>query len=368
MKIIALVIASILMVLTGPIYASTGEIELPPGVTMQQSISGPVFADANGLTLYMKVLDRGLPCRRSAHNDCHSLYRPLLAPAGATPSSDWTVVKSRESNEPQWAFEDKAVYTYSLDSQPGTLDGELGTAATQWVAVRIPQSMAPGLKTVATMRGDILVEMHGWPLYTMNGGKDKSHAVCSGSCLSDWRTLSAPTLAHNVGDFTIFVRDDGSRQWAYKGEPLYSFKNDNGEGELRGEDQNGIWRAVVMVPKEALPVGVTVQQTIMGSVYADATGKTLYSSVELLPAQNLEPIRALCADKCEQIWHAVIVPNIEVPPGGSWSAIDLPNGRRQLAYRKLPLYTYKDDAIPGDIEGDHYAGFTPIPAGPTRQD
>jgi predicted lipoprotein with Yx(FWY)xxD motif len=43
-------------------------------------------------------------------------------------------------------------------------------------------------------------------------------------------------------NYTIITRDDGSKQWAYKGKPLYTFAKDQKAGDITGDGfLNGAW-------------------------------------------------------------------------------------------------------------------------------
>ena len=55
-------------------------------------------------------------------------------------------------------------------------------------------------------------------------GSGKS--VCNGPCATNWPPLAAGAGAAGSGDWTVVTRDDGARQWAYKGKPLYTFARD----------------------------------------------------------------------------------------------------------------------------------------------
>ena len=44
------------------------------------------------------------------------------------------------------------------------------------------------------------------------------------------------------GDWTIVTRDDGSKMWALKGKPLYTFAKDTKPGDTTGDGfLNGAW-------------------------------------------------------------------------------------------------------------------------------
>ena len=45
-----------------------------------------------------------------------------------------------------------------------------------------------------------------------------------------------------AGDYTIITRDDGAKQWAYKGKPLYLWIKDSKPGDRTGDGFNNAWR------------------------------------------------------------------------------------------------------------------------------
>ena len=46
-----------------------------------------------------------------------------------------------------------------------------------------------------------------------------------------------------AGDFTLVTRDDGKKQWAAKGWPLYYWAKDTKPGDKTGDGFNNVWRA-----------------------------------------------------------------------------------------------------------------------------
>ena len=84
--------------------------------------------------------------------------------------------------------------------------------------------MAPA-KTGDSAKGKVLTDGKGMTLYTFDkdaGGK----SACNGPCATNWPPLMATADAKPASDYTIIVRDDGSKQWAHKGKPLCTWKND----------------------------------------------------------------------------------------------------------------------------------------------
>jgi predicted lipoprotein with Yx(FWY)xxD motif len=88
----------------------------------------------------------------------------------------------------------------------------------------------------------VLVGANDMTLYTFDrdaAGSGKS--VCNGPCATNWPPLMATANTSASGDWTIVTRDDGSRQWAYKGKPLYFWGKDQKPGDRTGDGFNNIW-------------------------------------------------------------------------------------------------------------------------------
>ncbi|MEO8001314.1 MAG: hypothetical protein ABI644_05515 [Arenimonas sp.] len=99
-------------------------------------------------------------------------------------------------------------------------------------------------------RGDILVEIKGRGVYTYDGDKVPNQSDCSAQCRLLWPPVYAEDEALAKGSFTIFVRkDDGKRQWAFKGKPLYRWVSDLKRGDAGGDGVAGVWRLVRVLPK-----------------------------------------------------------------------------------------------------------------------
>ena len=89
-----------------------------------------------------------------------------------------------------------------------------------------------------TSMGKAWVDSKGMALYTFD--KDKGgKSMCNDKCATAWPPLPAAADAKAAGDWTIVVRDDKSKMWAYKGHPLYTFANDKKPGDVTGDNKNG---------------------------------------------------------------------------------------------------------------------------------
>jgi predicted lipoprotein with Yx(FWY)xxD motif len=66
----------------------------------------------------------------------------------------------------------------------------------------------------------------GKPLYTFVNDRAPGKSSCNSGCAKAWPPLAAAADAAADGDWTVIARDDGSKQWAYKGKPLYTYRAD----------------------------------------------------------------------------------------------------------------------------------------------
>ena len=97
---------------------------------------------------------------------------------------------------------------------------------------------APAKKT-----GGMMTNNAGMTLYAFD--KDAvGKSACNGPCAVNWPPFMAGSDAKAAGDWSIITRDDGSKQWAYKGKPLYLWSKDQKPGDMTGDGFNGIWHVV----------------------------------------------------------------------------------------------------------------------------
>ena len=102
-----------------------------------------------------------------------------------------------------------------------------------------------GAPMAARFEGATLVDSAGMTLYTFDkdvAGSGKS--TCNGPCAVNWPPLSAATVDSGSGEWSIVVRDDGSRQWAYQGKPVYRWIKDQKPGDKTGDGVNKVWHIV----------------------------------------------------------------------------------------------------------------------------
>ena len=72
-------------------------------------------------------------------------------------------------------------------------------------------------------------------------------SACTGGCASAWPPVYAPAGAVPVGDWTILARPDGTRQWAFKGRPVYTRFHDSPD-VATGDGIDGVWHLIGYTP------------------------------------------------------------------------------------------------------------------------
>lgn len=90
----------------------------------------------------------------------------------------------------------------------------------------------------------VIVNSAGMTLYTFD--KDvagSGTSACNGRCATNWPPLMAAADAAPAGDYSVVTREDGGKQWAYKGKPLYLWIKDQKPGDTSGDGFNKVWHA-----------------------------------------------------------------------------------------------------------------------------
>ena len=97
----------------------------------------------------------------------------------------------------------------------------------------------------AKMAGGMLVNTSGMTLYTFDkdmAGSGKS--TCNGPCATLWPPAMAAADAKPEGELTLVTRDDGAKQWAWKGKPVYLYTADKKAGDMTGDNFKDVWHVV----------------------------------------------------------------------------------------------------------------------------
>jgi predicted lipoprotein with Yx(FWY)xxD motif len=115
----------------------------------------------------------------------------------------------------------------------------LGCAALALASSALAAGEPVGIKVSDGM----LTNTAGMTLYTFdNDPAGAGKSVCNGPCAANWPPVMAAADAKPSGDYTIVTRDDGAKQWAYKGKPLYLWVKDQKPGDKTGDGFNKVWQ------------------------------------------------------------------------------------------------------------------------------
>ncbi len=333
----AFLIATGLLLCGLPAAAQDG---VPAELQLHQHGHGSQISDSKGMTLYTFERDDE-PGKSTCVGACAQQWPPMLVAGEGKAGPDWSVI-TRPDNTKQWAFRGKPLYYYANDVAAGDVNGD--GIGNQWHLGFQPIVMPPSIGQQRTLLGYVLADQKNLTLYTSE--KDKPGVSnCDLKCSRTWIPVVAPNLAHPVADWTTVLRKDGTKQWAYKGKPVYRYAGDANVADTHGHNAEKGWTAAVLEPPPPNPSWITFHQSDAGELMADAKGRTIYR----LDANRRGARGGALIDR-PQDWNPVFA-EADAKPVGSWSLIDGPEGKKQWAYKGLPLYTNNMDAVPGDING-----------------
>jgi predicted lipoprotein with Yx(FWY)xxD motif len=394
-------------------------VTMPAGFQVIVSdLEGPVFADARGRTVYQWPTHqlrngpagelKGKPsCDETRYTataglmspyppglllpeadqrpTCAQVWPPVLAAEGAQEVGKWTVVR-RKDGRSQWAYDGFALYTSSLDRQSGDVNGGTkrnghGDSPAERAPIGPPPLLPPQFGIASQATGRLLITSQGASVYALTAERPEK-ILCDALCTGEWAPLLAPAFARSLGDFTVFDRSPGIRQWAFRGEPLYARVGENRAHSLEGSDVPG-WHNVYVHKAPSPPADFTVQESPGGLVLGDAHGRTVYiyhcgdDAVDQLACDHPQAPQAYRFAVCgggDPARCATSFPYVPASPGASsasrvWSVLAIdprtghlaapgqPDAVRVWAYRERPVFTCAFDEKPGDLRADGWGEF-----------
>ena len=123
-----------------------------------------------------------------------------------------------------------------LPKRTVALLGALALSACVSTGMSDPMGDMPATRTA----DGTLTTAAGMTLYTFD--RDAAgRSACNGPCAANWPPLTAASGAKASGNWSIVARDDGTRQWAWKGKPLYAWVKDQKPGDKTGDGFNNAW-------------------------------------------------------------------------------------------------------------------------------
>ena len=392
---------------------------LPLGIQIEPTeLEGPVFADASGRTLYrwpqknLRNGNAGDPTGTSFCTNtkttvnaglmspypaglalpdldtrvaCTVAWPPATVATGGKPMGRWTIIERKDGIK-QWAYDEAPLYTSDLDQRPGDVFGGSaryagGDGPATREPVGPPPDVPPGFGVKTTSAGRLLVTDRQLSVYVSDGDRADASA-CDKECTKNWIPMAAPAEVRPHGDWTTFLRSDGTRQWAFRHRALYRYALDRHPYSLEGSDVPG-WHNIYTQRAPDPPAGFTVQDTTAGQVLADAHGMTIYTfrcaddADDQLSCDHPTTTQtyriAFCgggdAARCLRSFPYVVAPPNAPTTGRSWRAVDIDPATGRFAqpqqkgsvhvwaYRDRPVYTYSGDRQPGDVNADSHGEF-----------
>lgn len=99
------------------------------------------------------------------------------------------------------------------------------------------------LKTGETKElGTFLVDAKGMALYIFDNDKEPGKSTCYGGCAKNWPPYAPqPNDPAPAAPLSVITRDDGSKQYAYNGKPLYYFAKDENPEDTKGQGVGNRW-------------------------------------------------------------------------------------------------------------------------------
>ena len=90
----------------------------------------------------------------------------------------------------------------------------------------------------------VLADAAGMTVYTFDKDKAGSgKSACNDGCAKMWPPV--PVTGDSVASpYSVVTRDDGAKQLAYKGKPLYLYAKDAKPGERKGDKAMDVWHVV----------------------------------------------------------------------------------------------------------------------------
>lgn len=332
------------LVLTAQPFVARAQ-DTPAGIVAHKVGAGWVFTDAQGMSLYTYVKDK--PGQVTCRDECVTLWPPVLPVSDVlTAGAAWSIV-DRGDGTKQVAHRGMPLYRYLRDPSPGTTFGDgVGLA---WHVAKQDIQTPPGIAISRGADGRALTDARGRTLYfnandKIGSGSSKLESACDKKCLESWRPVLAPAAAVASGDWSIVVRQDGLRQWAFDGKPLYV-----PAGTSDVSDQ--VWRVAQLEPPPPVPDWLKYHPSDGGEVAATTEGFTVYAQTKPSAVDDTPP---LCDADCMRTYWRPVVAAPDAKPVGNWTIVKGADGANQWAFKGELLFTHTRDKEPGEIAGARF--------------
>lgn len=241
------------------------------------------------------------------------------------------------------------------------------------------EAMPANVRILMTSEGPVYATSEGMTLYKSATDKVPGKSECTSApeteavqantnfsyptpnprraCITQTPPFRAASNSRSVGRWSIVNREDGIRQWAYAGAPLYTSIADRAPGDTNGSmpiyapKNMGLTRGMIVATAPlGSPSGIGFAQSPAGIGLVNAKGEKLYTY-----DRDTSSNSSRCNGACAQQWSPVLAANLSADANDDWSSRPRTDGSRQWAYKKKLLYTSRHlsgqeverDGIPG---------------------
>lgn len=110
-----------------------------------------------------------------------------------------------------------------------------------WAGVAVA---ADGMPSSVAVRNGVFTDSNGMTLYTADSDRLPNTSSCYDNCVHNWPAFNAAESDPDAGNWKVIMRADGTKQWAYKGKPVYHFLLDRSAGDVKGDGVGNIWHVI----------------------------------------------------------------------------------------------------------------------------
>ncbi|MGE3335964.1 MAG: hypothetical protein AB7I36_20175 [Rhodospirillaceae bacterium] len=175
------------------------------------------------------------------------------------------------------------------------------------------------------------------------------------ACTDMWIPVLAGANDQPVGDWSFITRSDGTKQWSYNEQALYTSNFDRRPGDVLGDtsrrgggDSPAARRPIGPPPN--VPPGFSVITQTSGRILTTNEGYSVYFS-------DRDSAKAsLCKGACAEKWAPILAPDV-AQPQGQWTIMERTPGVKQWVFRGKPVYRHSLDTYRGSVEGGDEAGW-----------
>ncbi len=391
--------------------AANGDLAPGAPARVEMTADGPILVAPSGMTLYINTSDALKPgtsqcssvappispattvggsiqIRTESPATCGDHWPAYLADENAQPVGDFALIdRPQGEGGKQWAWRGQPLYMSIKDHKAGDRNAasyQAGAARRGRGGFRLaqmPVEFPPGLRLTRYYDDLMLATDNGKMAYTPKGDYEPTDELFTPIAAGALATVTG--RFNEVGDWSIIDTAPGRYQYAFRGKPLYTAPKGLDVFEI---EATGNWEPVAFYQGAGRPSAIETRFTLIGDVYADENGRTLYTfscggggrrgggvSCDI-PGSPAGFWVALCgsAEECSRRWRPYLAEE-GVEPVGEWSIVEVadpiftdPRGLtypddaprvEAWAYKGKPLYTYYDDVKSGDVWGHNVRWF-----------